>query len=68
MEVGLWAEALNLVVRRFCGSDCTEMVQWRIAWAREWMQREIARAQRKKETRFAEANRVCGSYEISCDA
>jgi hypothetical protein len=27
MEVGLWAAALNLVVRRFCGCDCAEMVQ-----------------------------------------
>jgi len=25
MEVGLWAGALNLVVRTFCGCDCTGM-------------------------------------------
>src|SRR5579864_3329402 len=24
---GLWAAAFNLVVRRFCGYDCTEIVQ-----------------------------------------
>ena len=39
MEVGLWPEALNLVVRTFCGCDCTEMVQQQITWTREQMQR-----------------------------
>src|SRR5580692_4115084 len=57
MEVGLWAAALNLVVRRFCGCDCTEMVQRQSCGTRARLRtRSIACG--KKKTRFAEANRV----------
>ena len=64
MEVGLWAAALNVMVRTF--ADATAP-QWcnsnRAGNARE---AQTHTRVGEKEARFAEANRAFGSYEINC--
>jgi hypothetical protein len=52
MEEGLWAAALNLVVRRFCGCDCTEMVQRQSCGART---RSLACGEKENAVRRSES-------------
>jgi hypothetical protein len=64
MEVGLWTEALNVMVRTFCGCDCAEMVQRQSRWKCEGKRKRTRAGE--KEARFAEANRAFGGCDINC--
>ena len=55
MEVGLWAAALNLVVRRFCGCDCTETVQRQSRGASAVSAKLSARGEKENAIRRSES-------------
>ena len=63
MEVGLWAEVLNLVVRRFCGCDCTEMVQRESRCDFQTRDKLYVRRKRKRDSpkriAFLKGQKIC---------